>query len=85
MGGQIHTKERQGLIPRQRSKCPGAMSGRLIARRPAPSFLGKRLAGISRSGIGQTLTLKLGEFSLVASSRPSGANLRPPAGRDIVG
>jgi hypothetical protein len=42
-------------------------------------------AGISRSGIGQTLTLELGEFSLVASSRPSGANLWPPACRDIVG
>jgi hypothetical protein len=43
------------------------------------------VAGISRSGIGQTLTLELGEFSLVASSRPSAASLRPSAGRDIVG
>src|SRR5262245_37139918 len=42
-------------------------------------------AGIGRSGIGRTLTLELGESSLVASSRPPGANLRPPAGRDIVG
>lgn len=42
-------------------------------------------AGISRSGSGQALTLELGEFSLAASSAPTGANLRPPAGRDIVG
>ena len=42
-------------------------------------------AGIGRSGIGRTLTLELGESALVASNRPPGANLRPPAGRDIVG
>jgi hypothetical protein len=41
--------------------------------------------GIGRFGIGRTTTLELGESSLVASSRPPGANLRPPAGRDIVG
>src|SRR5262249_37337714 len=42
-------------------------------------------AGIGRSGIGRTSTLEWGESSLVAGSRPPGATLRPPAGRDIVG
>jgi hypothetical protein len=42
-------------------------------------------AGIGRSGIGRTLTLESGESALVASTRPPRANLRPPAGRDIVG
>jgi hypothetical protein len=42
-------------------------------------------AAIGRSGIGRTLTLELGESALVASNRPPGATLRPPAGRNIVG
>ncbi len=34
---------------------------------------------------GRTLTLELLESTLVANGRPPGANLRPPACRDIVG
>jgi hypothetical protein len=41
--------------------------------------------GIAWFGIGRMLTLALGESSLVAIGRRAGANLRPPASRDILG